>query len=137
MQGQIQGRNDTVYPPPAAPPADAQQLPALDVAGVLVCEGSSPTAHFFSHSLLETGNGETQRSVQMARRDVSCSERMAEVKLVMNDAQVQYSSMLLHATNRASQLPARRYVVDINRLESDQTMHESKSSQGQPYKAAL
>ena len=65
-------------------------LPQLQIVGVLVSQGSSPTAHFFSHSQLETGNGETHRSLRMARRDISCSEKMDAVKLVMNDAHFLY-----------------------------------------------
>ena len=72
------------------PDARPLDLPTLHIVGVLVSEGSSPTAHFFSHSQLETGNGETHRSLQMARRPVSCSEQMEAVKLVMNDAQLLY-----------------------------------------------
>jgi hypothetical protein len=65
-------------------------LPPFRIAGVLVSEASSPTAHFFSHSQLETGNGETHRSLRMARRDISCSEKMDAVKLVMYDAHFLY-----------------------------------------------
>lgn len=71
----------------------ALKLQPLQIAGVLVSESSSPTAHFFSHSQLETGNGETKRSLQMAQRVVSCSEHMEAVKLVMNDAQFLYAPL--------------------------------------------
>ena len=70
--------------------AEGDELPALDIAGVMIGGGTTPVHHFFSHSLLETGNGETHRSLQMARRTVSCSEEMGSVRLMMNDAQFLY-----------------------------------------------
>jgi hypothetical protein len=50
----------------------------------------TPSALFFTHGSLETGNGETQYSINRASQDIVCNAKLSSVQLVLNDVRFEY-----------------------------------------------